>query len=286
MGKRALKIRLGLSQEVPIITPLWLTSLLATSSLGGHDNPPLPPNDCQSSPTSPQSRESGSAAASRGRSFRFNAATDILLLRETVFRNPYAMSHGNVLSCWMEISTTINAVGGRTTWRSCRDRVNRLLDQYKREDRESLRRSGTEEECEEKEQLLHDMLELKEEAEEGRMDTQATRRESQAQEQQAVLDIRGAAVNTLSQTTSVSSGNSDSASRSLPRRSRRRRAPSLEFELQLIRDAEDRRRLEAENRLEELRLRQAELEMERQDRRRTWEMLERLLSDAVHRKIE
>ena len=248
---------------------------------------PLIDNPASSLATPPSPDQSVVTPASTGkrRVFRFNAATDVLLLREVTAKNPYAMGYGRVLECWKEISAALNAAGGRTAWRACRDRSDKLIEQYKQEDRESLRRSGTAEEYEEKERLLQELVELRQEAEANRMDSQATRQETQAREQQTAMEIRNAATSTLSPSIDTEGSGCDSFSAVSSARSRKRRAQMDLDCQQMLRDAEDRRRLEAENRSEELQLRRAEMEMEREkinqdreEKRRMWEIMERIAS--------
>ena len=162
----------------------------------------------------------------------------------------------------------MNALGAQVAWRTCRDRTARLLEQYEREDRESLRRYGTEQEYEEKEQLLQDLLELKQEAEISRASSQAARQESQQRDQQrdqqAAIDIRNTAASTLSSAPSIEDGGPSHISGVSSSGSRRQRASDMDQYCQLLCEAEKRRRLDAVNRSEELRLRQVELEMQRE----------------------
>ncbi|XP_023229312.1 trichohyalin-like [Centruroides sculpturatus] len=91
---------------------------------------------------------------------RFSCCHDILLLKEVVAVNPY--SYENPKTAWINISENLQmhyTVDGRR----CRERTNLLL-QYYENDEVSLRRSGTEEEFNERNQLLQKVRELRYEA--------------------------------------------------------------------------------------------------------------------------
>lgn len=99
------------------------------------------------------------------RMFRFNAARDILLLREVVGQRPFAAEHGQGARIWDQISSTLNSIGMDVTSTTVRGRCAHLKQAFRKEQLAQLRRSGTEEEYDEREQLLQDYIELEEAAE-------------------------------------------------------------------------------------------------------------------------
>ena len=76
--------------------------------------------------------------------FRFFAATDILLLKETVAANPQSPEG------WKTVASNLNGLDTpkfQVEGRSCRERVERLVKQYKADDRANLRKYGHPEIC-------------------------------------------------------------------------------------------------------------------------------------------
>ncbi|XP_068178455.1 trichohyalin [Antennarius striatus] len=103
----------------------------------------------------------------RKRQVRFSARHDIILLREVIAQNPFASKEpGRV---WAHVGEIITAALHDESFevdaRRCRERTMLLLDYYKKQDFPSLRRFGTERLYAQKEDLLHEVLEL--EAEKG-----------------------------------------------------------------------------------------------------------------------
>ncbi|KAM7314698.1 hypothetical protein ISCGN_004482 [Ixodes scapularis] len=87
---------------------------------------------------------------------RFTIIEDILLLREVLAVNPFVNS-----SRWDTVAANLNeALGRNFSVRGVRDRCDLLLGLFKRDDRTNLRKSGTEEQYTEKEQLLQDVADL------------------------------------------------------------------------------------------------------------------------------
>ncbi|XP_075731791.1 uncharacterized protein LOC142774728 isoform X2 [Rhipicephalus microplus] len=95
-------------------------------------------------------------AKQRSARFYFTPEVDIFLLREVLAVDSFEDG-----SRWAAIVRNISAVLLRdVVARSLRDRLDLLLAQFAARDRENLRRSGTEEECNEKERLLAEVYHL------------------------------------------------------------------------------------------------------------------------------
>ncbi|KAM7311148.1 caldesmon-like [Ixodes scapularis] len=95
---------------------------------------------------------SGSASQRK----RFTVAEDLLLLQEIAARNPYGEPQR-----WADIlSRLIAATGREFTMRAVRERADLLLGYFRQQDTANLRKSGTEEQYTEKEQLLQEISDL------------------------------------------------------------------------------------------------------------------------------
>ncbi|CAL8332002.1 unnamed protein product [Lota lota] len=99
----------------------------------------------------------------RKRQVRFSARHDIVLLREVIAQNPFSTKESSV-RLWARIAEIITASLQDEYFevdaRRCRERTLLLLDYYKKQDFFRLRRSGTEALYAEKEDLLHEVLDL------------------------------------------------------------------------------------------------------------------------------
>ncbi|XP_029915213.1 trichohyalin [Myripristis murdjan] len=109
----------------------------------------------------------GPSTTPRKRQVRFSARHDIILLREVIAQNPFASKESGRI--WARVGEIITAAlqdeNFEVDARRCRERTMLLLDYYKKQDYPSLRRFGTERLYAQKEDLLHEVLEL--EAEKG-----------------------------------------------------------------------------------------------------------------------
>lgn len=81
--------------------------------------------------------------------------------------NPFKARHGQVGPTWLSIAANVTKAlqGVEVSARTCQDRITKLLEHFRAENNEALRRSGTEEECQERDQLLQSIQDLKEESE-------------------------------------------------------------------------------------------------------------------------
>ncbi|XP_007252208.1 uncharacterized protein si:dkey-45d16.4 isoform X2 [Astyanax mexicanus] len=104
----------------------------------------------------------GPSTAPRKRQVRFSARHDILLLREVIAQNPFTSKESGRI--WARVGEIITAAlqdeNFEVDGRRCRERTMLLLDYYKKQDFPSLRRFGTERLYAQKEDLLHEVLEL------------------------------------------------------------------------------------------------------------------------------
>jgi hypothetical protein len=96
----------------------------------------------------------------RKQPYRFNEERDLMLLREAVATNPW----GSQFASFKEgIAELTKKLGGEMQESTVRDRLVLLLENFEKEEKKSLRRSGVAEEHGEKEQLLQDCIELRNE---------------------------------------------------------------------------------------------------------------------------
>ncbi|KAK7929924.1 hypothetical protein WMY93_006319 [Mugilogobius chulae] len=143
----------------------------------------------------------GLTTIQRKRQVRFSARHDILLLREVIVQNPFASKETGKV--WARVGEIITAAlqdeNFEVDARRCRERTMLLLDYYKKQDFASLRRFGTERLYAQKEDLLHEVLEL--EAERGRcLDEELSKR---AIEELTLLEQEKSAVTHTANTTDV-----------------------------------------------------------------------------------
>ncbi|KAH9377905.1 hypothetical protein HPB48_006924 [Haemaphysalis longicornis] len=87
---------------------------------------------------------------------RFHFGDDLALLRQVLLLNAFRDA-----SKWEAVAGVLKEVTGKVfSARSVRDRRDLLLAQYSANDRANLRKSGTEEQYEEKEHLLQELIDL------------------------------------------------------------------------------------------------------------------------------
>ncbi|KAK8770382.1 hypothetical protein V5799_013154 [Amblyomma americanum] len=83
----------------------------------------------------------------------FNTLDDLCLLREVAATRPF----GDELK-WVSVLASVNrAVGRELTLRGIKDRVDLLIGYWRRQDAKNLKKSGTEEQYTEKDQILQDL---------------------------------------------------------------------------------------------------------------------------------
>jgi hypothetical protein len=123
--------------------------------------------------------------------FRYKPEEDLVLLKEACYRLPWKADHGATSKLWYEISMVLkdnlseerkliapNAI-------SCQARVNKLIQTFKENERESLKKSGVDEEFGEREKLLLDIVEQLDEfeAEKSQVKKEAAKKELVAEKE-------------------------------------------------------------------------------------------------------
>ncbi|OXA37796.1 CUE domain-containing protein 2 [Folsomia candida] len=99
------------------------------------------------------SRSSGERK--RKPAFRFKAGDDISLLREVIVEEPFAAPHGEINRRWESI---VGRLGGKYSAETARKRFLLLVAEFKSENADQIKSSGTEEEYGERAQLLQDLV--------------------------------------------------------------------------------------------------------------------------------
>ncbi|KAI8830976.1 hypothetical protein BC829DRAFT_423334 [Chytridium lagenaria] len=156
---------------------------LSRDDHGSPQNSPL--NSAQSSPKpisnkattskgSTASKTSQKSTRTSGKSlknFRFNPSIDVELLKLVLDLQPFAAGYGKVKDKWQAVADGLRAIvtdfgenykQDSLNPAAARRRFDTLVDSFKKEEMDSLRASGTDEEYEEKERLLTDILEMME----------------------------------------------------------------------------------------------------------------------------
>ncbi|KAI8840887.1 hypothetical protein BC829DRAFT_420724 [Chytridium lagenaria] len=105
------------------------------------------------------------------KSFRFNPSIDVELLKLVLDLQPFAAGYGKVKDKWQAVADGLRAIvtdfgenykPDSLNPAAARRRFDTLVDSFKKEEMDSLRASGTDEEYEERERLLTDILEMME----------------------------------------------------------------------------------------------------------------------------
>ena len=93
---------------------------------------------------------------------KFRATQDIALLQQVLADRPFLAPHGQQDDAWQAVATNLRdaAEGFKATGRAMRDRYNHLVRIFQSDNRESLRRSGSAEEYEIRDQLLTEAIEM------------------------------------------------------------------------------------------------------------------------------
>ncbi|KAG9408799.1 hypothetical protein AC1031_020643 [Aphanomyces cochlioides] len=99
-------------------------------------------------------------AKKRKTQVRFDAETDLDLVKEVLAQNPYDKGFGKKRAVWDSVAASLNIdVDGRR----CRERCALLSDAYAQKQKEMHKASGVEETITEMDELLAEILELREE---------------------------------------------------------------------------------------------------------------------------
>ncbi|ETV92427.1 hypothetical protein H310_13306 [Aphanomyces invadans] len=93
--------------------------------------------------------------------YRFTNTADVDLLNEVVLVAPFDAGYGQTTARWDEIGDNMRSIHGEAiTAICCRRRFDDLLAAFKKATLKALRSSGTEEEYNERDQLLQDIVDL------------------------------------------------------------------------------------------------------------------------------
>ncbi|ETV78811.1 hypothetical protein H257_07641 [Aphanomyces astaci] len=93
--------------------------------------------------------------------FRFKGCTDVELLKEVIHVRPYEGPHGEVRKRWTEVTEHLQRLyGDGITVNATRKRFDDLMTAFHANTMAALRASGTEQDYEEREQLLQDIHDL------------------------------------------------------------------------------------------------------------------------------
>ncbi|CAK4312458.1 unnamed protein product [Aphanomyces euteiches] len=105
--------------------------------------------------------EGASNENKRKHAFRFKAASDVDLLKEVIYVQPFDAPFGQTKLRWDEVADQVTDIyGDVVTVMCCRKRFDDLMSAFKHDTVKALRASGTEEEYNEREQLLQDISDL------------------------------------------------------------------------------------------------------------------------------
>ena len=92
---------------------------------------------------------------------RFSVPEDIDLLKEIMLVCPHEAPYGQTAARWEEVGQHMRAIHGTgLTTIGCRKRSDDLMTAFKRDTIKSLRASGSEEQYNEREQLLQDLSDM------------------------------------------------------------------------------------------------------------------------------
>eukprot|EP00743_Colponemidia_sp_Colp-15_P004974 GILK01005360.1.p1 GENE.GILK01005360.1~~GILK01005360.1.p1 ORF type:complete len:284 (-),score=59.47 GILK01005360.1:50-859(-) len=239
----------------------------------------------------------------QGKKFKFFPQRDIVLLREIETLEPWAAGHGQVLKTWIKVAENVSTVFKvKITDRACQDRFKLLETWFRKNDQENLRKSGKEEEFEERQQLLTEILAAKDDWESTKDSTISTQKAKKEEEQSKAEELREAALKTLREKSSTEDGDSRSSSSKKKRKQAEAitelvlltkeeiRTSQDRFQRQL-QDAEEeraikRRKLELKEkelsaRLLELEETKKDKEIDREERRRFMELHMRLMEEKL-----
>ncbi|RHZ07056.1 hypothetical protein DYB31_011669 [Aphanomyces astaci] len=101
------------------------------------------------------------ASQRRKTAFRFKGCTDVELLKEVIYVRPYEAPHGEVRKRWTEVTEHLQRLyGDGITVNATRKRFDDLMTAFNANTMAALRAFGTDEEYDEREQLLQDIHDL------------------------------------------------------------------------------------------------------------------------------
>ncbi|ETV89871.1 hypothetical protein H310_15291 [Aphanomyces invadans] len=119
----------------------------------------------------------------RKTAYRFTTQVDIDLLKEVMAVRPHDAPYGQTLARWEEVVEHMREMRGPDlTTAGCRKRLDDLMAAFKKDTVKSLRATGTEEEYNEREQLIQDLSDM--------MDTAYKTKTTLKEEKNKKIDIR------------------------------------------------------------------------------------------------
>ncbi|EQC28599.1 hypothetical protein SDRG_13678, partial [Saprolegnia diclina VS20] len=141
------------------------TTMMTGNVADGSSSSPTEGNSTVAeTPAVVESSSSGAAASAsadsqkRKTAFRFRCASDIDLLREVVYIQPFAAPHGQTTDRWTKVATHVARIhGSGITPNNVRKRFDDLMSAFKQDSLSTLRASGSEEEYQERALLLQDI---------------------------------------------------------------------------------------------------------------------------------
>ncbi|KAG9417097.1 hypothetical protein AC1031_001485 [Aphanomyces cochlioides] len=110
-----------------------------------------------------EDKDNNAHDSKRKAAFRFMTSSDIDLLKEVIHIQPFDAPHGQTAARWLVIESNLKAIYGESiSSKGCRTRFGDLLLAFKQDTLTALRASGTDEQYDEREQLLQDIVDLME----------------------------------------------------------------------------------------------------------------------------
>ncbi|KAJ3096003.1 hypothetical protein HDU96_000923 [Phlyctochytrium bullatum] len=142
----------------------------------------------------------GGKPATALKTFRFTPRTDIALLKIAIHVQPWTAGHGKKASVWASMTEQFQEamradfpLVDKVTTTAVQRRFDNLVTCFKQEEMESLKASGTEEEYDERAQLLTEIVDLMREHEEGKKErTEKEKAEVMKKEQMGETIMRAA----------------------------------------------------------------------------------------------
>ncbi|KAJ3106358.1 hypothetical protein HDU96_008237 [Phlyctochytrium bullatum] len=193
----------------------------SSESSSASSSPTLPARPSKLADTvdgGPKRVKKGGKQSTTPKTFRFTPATDIDLLKIAVHVQPWAAGHGKKASIWATITETFqeavrstNPLVDKVTPTAVQRRFDNLVTCFKQEEMESLKASGTEEEYDERTQLLTEIVDLMREYEEGKKERMEKEKAEIVKKEQMGETIMRAAVTGMVKTKRRSLDSSETA---------------------------------------------------------------------------
>ncbi|KAK3732399.1 hypothetical protein QZH41_016781 [Actinostola sp. cb2023] len=127
--------------------------------------------------------------------FRWPSMTnDIMLATEVSSRKPKTSSEWEQVASILSLAFSTSEKPVELTGRACRERLDRLVNKYKVEDKKSLKRSGSEEEYTELQQILEDICTFRRDQAELKQKEKQNKKKKEKEDIQKGLEMRAAAL--------------------------------------------------------------------------------------------